>query len=103
MVDYQHGAAVASTLPYPLFPAIFTNGPLDQHQNTMFVGFDIAEIQPRLRDFEHFNDISDRINWVNGNLYGVRYSPYLQLTKSSIPQSRCLPISRRPLRLCARV
>ncbi|KAF5359197.1 hypothetical protein D9756_003116 [Leucocoprinus leucothites] len=40
-------------------------------QNTMFVGFDLAEIQPRLRDFEHLNDISDRISWVNGNFLDV--------------------------------
>lgn len=35
----------------------------------MFVGFDIAEIQPRLREYENFFDLADRISWVNGNLY----------------------------------
>lgn len=38
-------------------------------QNTVFVGFDVAEIQPQLGEYEHFGDISDRIRWINGNLY----------------------------------
>lgn len=38
-------------------------------QNTGFIGFDLAEIQPRLDEFEDYGDISDRINWVTGNLY----------------------------------
>ncbi|EKM78109.1 hypothetical protein AGABI1DRAFT_129890 [Agaricus bisporus var. burnettii JB137-S8] len=35
--------------------------------NTLFVGFDILEIQPRLRDFEHFLELTERISWVHGN------------------------------------
>ncbi|KAF9451871.1 hypothetical protein P691DRAFT_806248 [Macrolepiota fuliginosa MF-IS2] len=39
--------------------------------NTSFVGFDLAEIQPSLREYQHFDDIADRVSWVNGNFLDV--------------------------------
>ena len=67
MVDHSNGAPMASTLSYFISSCMTL-----MHrslQNSTFVGFDIAEIQPRLLDLEDYNDISDRISWVNGNLF----------------------------------
>lgn len=67
MVGNSNGASMASTLSCLrawLMTLIYRSD-----QNTTFVGFDIAEIQPRLPDLECYNDISDRISWVNGNLF----------------------------------
>jgi len=73
MVDYPNGAPMASTLSCFLSSCMT----LIHHslQNSTFVGFDIAEIQPRLPDLEDYNDISDRISWVNGNLFVPLFPP----------------------------
>jgi len=82
MVDYPNGAPMASTLSCFL-PSCVTLIHRSL-QNSTFVGFDIAEIQPRLPGLEDYNDISDRISWVNGNLF-VPLFPLASCVALSIP------------------
>lgn len=71
-------------------------------QNTTFVGFDIAEIQPRLPDLECYNDISDRISWVNGNFLDAFPFPddhfdYVRVCRAglAIPEDEVRQFNRR--------
>lgn len=59
---------MAQRWPVRLFSCSIS-APIYIIKNTLFVGFDILEIQPRLRDFEHFLELTERISWVHGNLY----------------------------------
>jgi hypothetical protein len=61
----------------------------------MFVGFDIADTQPRLRDFDNFLELAERISWVHGNLYVLNFPREPCLTKTV--KSGCLPLPNRPL------
>jgi len=83
MVDYSNGAPMASTLSCFLSSCMT---PIHRSlQNSTFVGFDIAEIQPRLPDLEYYNDISDRISWVNGNLFVPVFPPAFPCVALSTP------------------
>jgi hypothetical protein len=85
-VGHAHGSALAG------MPPSLSNIPADlATKNTMFVGFDIAEIQPRLRDFDNFLELAERISWVHGNLY-VLVSPPLIPPYQDHHKSGCLSL-----------